>query len=259
MIRSLGFAALGAAFALPVATAQDIQGPFFKPLAFHVQKSDGGGAKNLQGDRESGTRVVARLEVPGRTIVALDTKNSTLDNFTDDKKTDLLPAPAAGALPNRLALPIAVHTDGLDSKPGDVAFHGPVCPAKGATKVHLKGTVVVLLGKEEKEVEKKDVVLKDGAELGFGNLKAPTNSLGLSTTLTYVGEKPIKSVTLIDADGKEISCRTLRNSTNLLAKTPYRASILANGKVEKCTVRIKYFDAVEELKVPVDLEVGPGL
>jgi hypothetical protein len=34
--------------------------------------------------------------------------------------------------------------------------------------------------------------------------------------------------------------------------------ILKGNKVDLCTVRVKYFDATEEVTIPVDIEVGPG-
>jgi hypothetical protein len=251
------------------APAQDLQGPSWKPQAFQVMKPDAD-EKSVLRDASVGTRVVARLGLLGQKFITIDPVKSKLDSFTDDLKTDLLAAPAVGALPFARASLITGGRSGLSgARPNDITFHAPGCPSRGATKVRIKGTVTVIVGKDEKTIEKKDVVLKAGVDLDIGSLKpladrfanAP-GALGRSTMLSYDGTKAISAITLLDADGKEIPCRftmTYRPATANTKET-CRASVLVTDRtVERCTVRIKYFDSVEEVKVPVDLEVGPGL
>src|SRR5215204_6539930 len=90
MIRSLGLLAILMAF--PTASGQDLQGPTWTPLAFHVLKPEG--AENAIRETERGTRVVVRLELPGQKYLVLDPGKCKLDSYKDDKNTDLLVAPA---------------------------------------------------------------------------------------------------------------------------------------------------------------------
>src|SRR5262249_43082082 len=130
--------------------------------------------------------------------------------FTDNLNNNLIPAPAAGALPFGRAAQISGGRTGLfNSKPNDITFHAPECPGKGATKVHVKGSVTVIVGKDEKEVEKKDDAVKTGVELEFGSLKPPPGGFSSTRTtlLAYEGTKPIASITVLDANGKELPSR----------------------------------------------------
>ncbi len=262
MTRSLGLLALCAAFALPTAPAQDLQGPFLKVTAFQVAKPEEGAVKGFV-QRDGTTRITARVEIPGRSVVAFNLANSKLDSFTDDKNTDLIPTPVAGGVP-----PQAIQLGSAfgASTHNVIHFEAPNCPAKAATKVRIKGTVAVLVGKDEKEVEKKDLTAKTSIDLEFGTIKmqqpAKTTGFGSrNTTISYQGDKPFKSVTLLDADGKEITCHVSWSYRPgaVAATSSCRATFSVDKKLESCTIRLKYFDSVEEIKVPVDLEVGPGL
>jgi hypothetical protein len=261
MIRSLGLLAAFVAFS--AASGQDLQGRTWTPLAFHVLKPEG--AVNAIREMERGTRVIVRLELSGQQYIVLDPGKCKLDSFTDDKNTDLLaaPAPRGGFLRPRIS---AGGLGVSDGRPNDITFHAPGCLAKGATKVRIKGTLSVLVGKDEKQAELKDVVLKAGAKLEFGTLKlwertgaAVGPAKRDETFVEYEGKRPLTAVTLVDADGKEIPCR-LSLSYRPPADGAYRAMFILKGnKIDRCAVRVKYFDTVEEITIPVDLEVGPGL
>jgi hypothetical protein len=146
-----------------------------------------------------------------------------------------------------------------------ITFHAPSCPIRGASRVRIKGSVVVLVGKDEKEVEKKDFSLKEGGNLDFGSIK-PQDLVALKVKLfqqvIYDGTRPIISVNLLDDNGNEIPGRvnTSQGFAGVFgAKPRYHSFITFTGnEVDRCTLRIKYFNSVEEVTVPVDLEVGPG-
>src|SRR5215208_127645 len=137
MIRSLGLLAVLVAFS--GATAQDVQKPTLKVMSFHVGKPDGPAAKlddrgksddrgpGARADRDLGTRVVVRVEVPGRQLISFDTKASKVESFTDDKNTDLAAVPAGSPAPTLLEVERAT----IRTRTNDVTFHAPNCPAKG--------------------------------------------------------------------------------------------------------------------------------
>lgn len=97
---------------------------------------------------DAGTRVTVILRLTGRAIVGFEPAQSKLEGFTDDKGTDLLAATEDGQFPRpRVTAELAEGHYGL------VSFRGPGIPAAGATRVRIRGTVVALVGKGEKEVE----------------------------------------------------------------------------------------------------------
>jgi hypothetical protein len=251
MIRSLGLLVVLVAFS--TATAEDAQKPTLHVMSFHVTKPEA--VPGMLGDRDRGTRVSVRLEVPGRSLLSFDTKASKVESFADDKNTDLMAVPPGSPAPQLLE----VERSGSRGRTNDLTFHAPDCPAKGATKVRVKGSLVAIVGKTEKEIEKKDFA--GDADLGFGTMKEQKGGFG-GNTLTYDGDKPLKSVSFTDADGKTVTC-TINSTGGFGAagakKSAYRNTIRATGNVAiRGTLRVKYFDATEEITVPVDLEVGPG-
>ena len=261
MIRSFGLFAVLAAFS--AAAAQDAQKPTLKVMSFHVTRPDGPppkvdetgkGDRPFGIDRDRGTRVVVRVDVPGRQLLSFDTKASKVESFTDDKNTDLTGVPPGSPAPKL----VEVERVAIRTKTNDLTFHAPMCPAIGATKVRIKGSVVAVVGKDEKEVETKDFA--GTADLGFGKIAEQKGGFG-GNSAVYDGDKPLKSVSLVDADGKTVACTLSTTPFGAAAarKTAYRYSIRSAGNVAlRGTIRVKYFDATEEVTIPVDLEVGPG-
>ncbi|HVL13561.1 MAG TPA: hypothetical protein VM529_13420, partial [Gemmata sp.] len=206
-------------------------------------------------DREKGTRVVVRIDVPGRQLLSIDTKASKVESFTDDKNTDLTVPPAKG--PGGKLLQAERGPTRL--RPTELTFFAPAWPAAGATKVRIKGSLVAVVGKDEKDVEKKDFA--GDADLGFGTMSEQKGGFG-GGSITFEGNKPLKSVAVTDADGKTIPC-TL-SVGNPFAKGANNAAFRytirpgERGVALRGTLKVKYFDATEEVTIPVDLEVGPG-
>jgi hypothetical protein len=163
-------------------------------------------------------------------------------------------------VPADTAAPKLVEAErpGPRTKLNDVTFHAPNCPAKGAAKVRIKGRVVAVVGKDEKEMEKKDFT--GTADLGFGTISEQQGGFG-GNAATYSGDKPLRAVSFVDADGKTVNCSL---STPPFGTRPgkgpaYRYSIRPAGNAAiRGTLRVKYFDSTENVTVPVDLEVGPG-
>jgi hypothetical protein len=216
----------------------------------------------------TGTRVGILVEIPGLHLIGLDTQGSVLESFTDDRGTNL----RAGKAGRRVARPevsaAAASRGAADGKYLPVTFQGPGLPAAGATKVRVKATATVLVGKTEKTVEKKEVSLKAGVDLGVGALtlkEADPKSAFASDYVTYKGAKVIKKVVFLDPAGAEVALRSL--TTGSITAAGLRAGEFfqsfhpekAGTRIDKGTVKVTYFDEVGTFEVPVDLEVGPGL
>src|SRR5262249_24597347 len=95
------------------------------------------------------------LTAPGKFVLGIDVKESKLAEFTDDKGTKLYTADRFG---------ISWLSDlPLINPDGDVCtvhFNGQAAPGKGATKLHVKATVVLTCGKEEKSADPKEIAIK---------------------------------------------------------------------------------------------------
>jgi hypothetical protein len=127
--------------------------------------------------------------------------------------------------------------------------------------------VTAVVGVDEKELDKKLVGGKD-FDLEFGTFKLPKQGpagkkgADPGARVVYQGSRPLASVTLADPNGKEIACRLVTGYQPLAGarQTPYQALIfITTDKLDGCTIRVKYYSGVEEVKVLFDLEVGPGL
>jgi hypothetical protein len=64
-------------------------------------------------------------------------------------------------------------------------------------------------------------------------------------------------------EGKEIIHRQYTRSSPPPplsgAENMFSADFSLDTKVDRCTVRVRYFDTIEKADVPLDLEVGLGL
>lgn len=198
-----------------------------------------------------GTTVTVKLEIPGSHLLAFDAAASKIDVFADNRKTELLKPPSK-------ELPWdAIREPTLNRPSGDqlrADFRAQLTPVRGATSVRVKGTVAVLVGKDEKQVKL--------ADAKFGKF-TQENIFGLR--LIYRGEHPIKGGVAEDADGKDIefTASNLGRSPGADGKQEFRGSLSLTSKlaarIKTDTIRVTYFDTVEKIMVPVDLEVGPGL
>jgi hypothetical protein len=208
-----------------------------------------------------GTRVKARFEIPGRLIVGVDLKSSSLESWKDDKGTDLLAAPLRMKEWKNVERDTNQHAVGS----GAVTLNAGGIPALGASKLHLKGTIAALVAKDEKTFEKKDLVFPAVIDLGFGTLKM---SFGLDSKLSkskpFVGSRPIKSADL-DVDGKTLTLnvRTIRSSIDEKGMAEFHTAISLGSfektEIKRGTIRITFYDSVEKLMVPLNLEIGIGL
>lgn len=275
---------------LPIGAQQpkedDSKGPRWSCLSINISKGKFPG--DLQSSFDRRTRLEFMLEVPGASIVRIVDTRCNLDSFTDDKNTDFL----ADSGDEKVRMPhLSQGLPGVsaDGKYAMVTVHAGIPPAAGATRLRIKGTVTVMVGKNEKDIEKKDVSLQKGVELEFGTLKSKApfggvlgdNPIGegfgkkggagfrLPDNVEYKGNRPLKRVTATDGDGKEIIFRqqTLHRSGRktgedvytIFLTRPFTGFPKNAPPLDRCTLRITYYDTVEEITVPMKVEAGLGL
>jgi hypothetical protein len=147
-----------------------------------------------------------------------------------------------------------------------MAFHTPDYPAKGATRIHIKGNVTLVVAKDQKEIEKKDVALGRVVDLQVGTLKSANSGSGRDNLLFYNSDtRPLKKLVVLDDKGNEIPYRHVSSYNRAFAakgdggfQTSLHASPAKRLVLDRCTLRVTYFETVERIIVPIDIQVGLG-
>jgi hypothetical protein len=209
----------------------------------------------------AGTTLEVVVFQPGRFILGIDAKASKLEQFTDDKKTDL--HKSKGLFGQANWINEFMSRPSTDGESCTVQIAGPNAPAKGAEKILLKGSVALKCGAGAKSTDKKDITLKMNEEATVGSFKVKVNSaaaFGSQLTISS-GEPNIKSVEFLDDNGKAI----MTGQPNRISlptpggKMEHMVGYFLTGKRDKVTVKINYFDKVENVTVPLDVRVGLDL
>jgi len=201
------------------------------------------------------TRLGVHVALPGKYILAVDS-TSAVSKFTDDKDTSLASAfqkPAFGMFPmygkERSGLIIDV-----------TGYKGP---ATGASKILLKGNLVLLCGLDPKVTEEKELEVKEKTEHKVGDFTFKFGpSFGGTPGISIVSSKAnLKSLSVTDADGKEImvSSYGTYGPGPFTKEKVWTSSFGMFKKADKIKVKISYFTKDEKVEVPIDLSVGLGL
>lgn len=213
-----------------------------------------------------GTHIRLLIQDSPLEIVGLDTKASKITSFTDDRKTNLAAQRPSGAA--RVA-PIRFRATGEASKHAIVEIFQPGAPVPGATKVLLKGQLVLRCGEGEKSVEQKDVPLDHGSQITAGPFPLEIqNALdqkfgNANFTLVVSGNQPlesIKRIEFLDAAGQplksifitSVDTRYVDNSTS------YIRQYGLPERLDTATVRIVQFANSKNVTLPLNLEIGVG-
>jgi len=203
------------------------------------------------------TNVTFMVQYPGKQLLGVDA-SSTLSSLKDDKGNSLIDDKGffktnfntyAQVANDRTAMLVSVN-----------AFNK--APGKGASKVLVKGDLVVLCGTDEKSEEFKKVEFKDKGEVkagdfalkvtqekGFGNQGATFSLISPSNA--------VKKLVVKDADDKEVELypgNTFASSPKEFTTVYTLTKPLKEGKAT-----VTYFAKTEKATVPVDLSVGVGL
>jgi hypothetical protein len=213
-----------------------------------------------------GTSVTCRLDLPNQFITGIDDAKSSVA-ITDNKGTNLVDN--AEEMQRNSVNAEGISTDG---KRAVLIFRAAKLPEKEAKKIRIKGKVVISVGKNEKSIERKGVSLAKPIDLEFGTMRPGGNvERSLIRLLVFQGTHPLKNFVLLNAEDKEVA---VRHTSRFLAdrkdqksgeSRPFFTSIHPvatlnfNAKVDRWTVRMTYFESVERIEIPIDLEVGLGI
>jgi len=141
-------------------------------------------------------------------------------------------------------------------------------PPAGTTKLHVRGTVVLVAASDPATEDSAFDVTK-GAELKLGNVPVklseveedPWGEEGLMLAFeTSKSLDAISEVVFLDAAGKVIESSSGGSSSfGFGDQMNYSKSYNLKSKPKKITVRVKYFKSTGEVKIPVDLPVTLSL
>jgi hypothetical protein len=193
------------------------------------------------------------LAVPGKQFLGVE-PTSKISELKDDKGTSLL---STGFIQSNFAM----NRIATDRSAMVVGIYSNVAPAKGASKIHLKGNLVVRCGLEEKSTDEKEVELKDKAEAKMGDYTLKVTQEkgfgGFGGMFSITGTSPnIKSVSVKGDDGTAVEVIT-GFSTGF--GTSWTTNYTLRKPVKKGKISVTYFSKDEKVTVPVDITIGLGL
>jgi hypothetical protein len=176
-----------------------------------------------------------------------------------------------------------------DAKHCILLARGGNVPAIGASKIQLKGGVDVTYGADEKTAEAKNIAIDSKLEMPIGPFAVKLNKLSttkeIRVTFGWKQAKAIKSVAFLTASGEAIRATTpatggfgnpggfrvgvggFGGAAGGFGGSPPAPPFSNEYKQmhfdltepgDRCTVRVTYFDKLETVTVPVDVQVGVG-
>lgn len=259
MLRMLAALTAVLAFLTTLAAAND-EAPggkakaTLKPLQFSVfQRVDGKDFPAYGRSEQTHTQFLVTL--PGRQLLWVD-QASKLTLFADDKGTSLI-NPKDTAPPS--------FAGSITSKAGDSMLIGvnsySRVPAEGATRVLLKGDLVLVCGLDEKSTPEVTVDFKAKGEVKLGALTLrvdPKKSNPNQPYFELAGEaQAIKTLTVVGADGKEVPA--FATYSRDVSDGPRTHKYVLRNAIGEGKVRASYYSKEEKVTIPVDLAFGPGL
>jgi hypothetical protein len=170
--------------------------------------------------------------------------------LSDDKGTDLAARnPISGP-----GIPIA-----FSREQARLYITGAKMPVAGATRVRVKGELVLLCGSAEKTATAEKFALKDKAkvEVGPATFEVAMQK-GRMVLNMKTASASVKSVTFTSADGKPLAVGGTLNLGLFEKKIRQTAVFVAPAKTETVGIKVVYYEKVEPVKIAVDSDTGVG-
>lgn len=188
-----------------------------------------------------------------RQFISVDA-GGKVKEFKDDKGTDL----------TKIAFGTANFSGGgVGTGRNSLTFwiNGAPRPAKGATKLTIKGDLVVLCGTDEKTTAEADVEIKKGKEVKVDDftLKVTADKFfgTFGGSFDIASKKNnIKSVSFKDADGKTVEMTTYGPHG---FGTNWTMQCTLKKEASKGKVTVTYFSKEEKVTIPVEVTTGLDL
>lgn len=243
-------------------------------LSLRVGKAMPKDAKPATTSGPEGTELQILVSDPQKQIIGFDDDASRLLRFDDDQGTRLLKSDDEDTRGFPVFSPATISSDRHHCA---IFVHSHKTPAPGVVKIFLKGNLVLRCAHGEKSIEQKNISLKKGGIIhlgnqqiniskkaatainfgfGFGDAKPPQMSV------TFNSPSPldiIKKVEFFSSNGKAIKHQnTGDESMSFGGITCYSLNFGLEQKADAVTIKVTYYEKVEEVTVPVVLETGVG-
>lgn len=217
---------------------------------------------------KEGTTIHLLTKNPKVRIIGIGDKKSRVASLTDDKQTNLLRSKEDDRFGGSMFGPLQAHI-----APGghqcELEIKAPRIPARGAAKIQLDATVVLLCGAEEKTVEQQGLALKKGSKLTIGPVPMTLGPIEAARfgeakqVVTFESKQPlnaIRKVEFLAADGRPIKHQAMGSGEGgFNDDITYSVSFGLMQKADSVTLRLTYYSKVEELSLPLKMDVGLGL
>jgi hypothetical protein len=243
-------------------SAQDKPGkPVLLVAGFSIAKKDpksefGSSYSNFQ---QPGLNVDLYFEVPGQTVLSIDSKQTELALSADD----------GGELALR------EQFDGLvginlreDKASGILALQSETLPGGKASRLKVDGIAALVVGKDLK-TETFAVKLEDGATVKLGPMEATVGELGEAFGEPYQQRFSLSAkssfdafskVEFLDAKGTVIESEGAGGgSFGFNDDVTYSQSYQIASDAKQVSLRVSWFTKTETIKLPVKLDFGLGL
>ncbi|WP_145182449.1 hypothetical protein [Planctomycetes bacterium Pla163] len=225
------------------------------------------GIEGLEVFDEPGIEIKVAIQVPGKPLLEVVDDRCTVRRFVDDAGTDLAPGLEAGFF----------HWAQLDSRWGDdpdmtiasLTLTAGSLPSPKAGRLELDATVVMLsasdLDTDEVALEFKKGVKFELAGIPFtiSDVEDVEDGWGDAvqqiTLETNTALDAIQKFTLLGPDGAEVGCDEMGTTTMSFGeRVTIRKDIGPHVKLASGTLRVSYYRTLEEVEVPLALDLGVG-
>jgi hypothetical protein len=215
----------------------------------------GANGTELQAFREQpGLTLALAVEAPsGKSVIEVDDDGCVVDSLTDDRGTNLLESVDWGPFPETTE----------DGRHALIELRARPRPAAGASKVRAKGSLAlkVAAGIESEKVA--DLALSAGKKLETrrGTLElVEVAGEDEGATLTFGATKQIldelKDIRFLGADGQPIE---IWGRGSMTMGSAVQLEYVLREKPAKVTVELDWWQGLEDVRVPFEVEVGLGL
>ena len=229
--------------------------------------------QSLAGHRMAGTEINFLLARKDRFFVRMDEKASKITMLVDDKGKKLSRKKKRWGHSDFGAFPKI----GADGRTLRFSVTTDKTPTPGASRVHVKGNVLIHCGAKEKTASQKNVAFRKGTRIFVGPLAGTITQAGKpkkrggGSFAGWVSEKSkfavaikstgdafskVKTLTFVGADGKVLKSK--RTSTMTMGDVVEREYGFEK-KIRTATIEVTYYGKMAKLAIPIDHKVSVGL
>jgi hypothetical protein len=225
------------------------------------------GVEGLEVFGEPGVEIKVAIQVEGKPLLEVVDDRCTVRSFVDDAGTDLAPGLEAGFF----------HWAQLDSRWGDdpdmtiasLTLTAGMVPSPKAGRLKLDATVV-LLSASDLDTDEATIEFKKGVEFELAGIPFTISDVedvedgwgDAIQEITLETNTPLDAIqkfTLLGPDGEEVGCDELGTTTMSFGeRVTIQKGLGPHVKLAGGTLRVSYYRTLEEVEVPLVLDLGVG-